>query len=230
MLSFHLPLPSGSKQHSVFKRVHYAMLVCGTRLIERSFARPVRPMRIEVTDENERERSRTHPLGMASAVYVPSLSAKGESSLSTIGNSGTLLKSFYRTGAAVPAKVLAVPVLSVHRLLPKARYIVVSTTGPLHYAAIPLMSSMELRRESEVQSRRFSQPSYSGPDARGIEAGNHRADSAGQANDCSHRWSCVFVEERDRTVQTGYAGTATQAERNEKNPPTKTKLGLHYPP
>jgi len=63
----------------------------------------------------------------------------------------------------------------------------VSNSRPSHYAAIPLITSMERERKSEVQSRRFSQPSYGGADARGVEASNHRADSARQANDSSYR-------------------------------------------
>jgi hypothetical protein len=150
-----------------------------------------------------------------------------KSSLSEMRKSGTLL-TFKPTrlrpaylGVTQPSPLVS------SAFLPKARLLSKSTPGVRHYAAIPLMPSMELGRKSEVQSKRFSQPSYCGPHARGIEASNHWADSEGQANDGDHRRSCVSTKERGRGFQARHTRTTTEA-RKEQNPPEKIKLG-HYP-
>jgi len=168
------------------------------------------------------------PTGFASAPFcVPPQTLKGNCCLSDVGNSAILLQLIYRARPRVPARLTRPGPECSSASLPKARRIVVSTTGPSHYAAVPLMSSMELRRECEIQSRGFSQPSYSRSDARSIEAGDYRIDSTRQANNSSHRRSCVSTEERDRDFQGRHSGTATEASHNEKNPPAKIKLG-HY--
>jgi hypothetical protein len=166
--------------------------------------------------------------GHVSVPYtIPSLSAKGESSLSEMSNSGTLLKSFYRAEPQFRQRLQRPSPALLIGIAPKARFVARATSGPSHYAAIPLMSSMELGRECEIQSRRFSQPSYSGPDARGVKAGDHRIDPKRKADDRSDRWACISTEERSRDVQGRHTGAATEASRKAKIPPAKIKLG-HY--
>lgn len=169
------------------------------------------------------------PTGYARApFYVPSQTLKGNYCLSDQGNSGNLLQLVYRARQRIPARLTQPSPECSSAFLPKARLIVVSTTGPSHYAAIPLMSSMELGLKCEVQSKGFSQPSYSRSDARSIEAGDYGIDSTRQVDNRSHRRSCVSTEERDRDVQGRYAGAATEAVHKETNPPAKIKLG-HFP-
>lgn len=144
-----------------------------------------------------------------------------------MSNSAILLQLIYRARPRVPARLTRPRPECSSASLPKARRVVVSTTGRSHYAAVPLMSSMELGRECEIQSRGFGQPSYSRSNARSVEASDYRIDSTRQVDDRRHRRPCVSTEERDRDFQGRHAGTATQS-RKETNPPAKTKLG-HYP-
>ena len=145
--------------------------------------------------------------------------------MSEVSNSGTLL-TFNRTEAG-PCLGFSASVPYVHRHFAEGPGLLrMLHPGVCHYAAIPLMSSMEPGREREVQSRRLSQPSYSGPNARGVEAGNHRTDSAGQTHDRNHRRSCVSAKERDRGFQAGHSRSTTETSRKE-NPREKIKLG-HY--
>jgi len=140
-----------------------------------------------------------------------------------VSNSGTLL-TFNRTEAG-PCLGLSASVPYVHRHFAEGPGVLrMLHPGVCHYAAISLMPSMELGRESEVQSRRLSQPSYSRSNARRVEAGNHRPDSAGQAHHRHHRRSCVSAKERDRGFQAGRSRPASETNRKE-DPPEKIKLG-----
>lgn len=141
-----------------------------------------------------------------------------------MSNSGTLLKSFYRTGSRLFRQGLTQP-------SPASSSAFCRRPGLLRVLH-PGRSSLCRRfidivngtwRESEIQSRGLSQPSYSGPNARSLEASDHGADSAGQVNDGGDRRPCVLTEERDRGFQAGRAWTETEANRKE-NPPAKIKL------
>lgn len=155
-----------------------------------------------------------------------SQTAKGELSLFEMGNSGTLLKSFYRTGAAIPARVLAPPVPSVHRhSCRRPGLVACATSEPSHYAVKRVITSTALRAECEDQSRRLDKASYSRPAARSIEASNQSANRAWKFRYGSNRWLSVCAAKRGRRLQAEYRWKA-EAARKEENPPAKIKLGL----
>jgi hypothetical protein len=118
-------------------------------------------------------------------------------SLSEMSKSDTLLTLLDGTRLRLACLGLTQPSpLFSSAFLPKVRLLSKSTPGVRHYVA------------------------------RGVEASNHGADSARQANDGGHRRPCVFTKERGRGFQARHTGTTTEA-RKEQNPPKKFKLG-HY--
>jgi hypothetical protein len=176
--------------------------------------------------KNERERPASELSWLSlCARHAPSLQpARGRRVCSgAYGvNSGSLLNSFNGAGMLDPlARSVATRPRVFIGILPTTRPLEHGQPDVRHYAAVSLISSMELGRESEIQSKGFGQPSYSRSNARSLEAGDYRIDPAREAEDCSHRRQRLLVQERDRELPARRAGAEAQ------DPPQKIKLG-HY--
>ena len=137
-----------------------------------------------------------------------------------MGNSGNLLKSFYRAEPQVPAKVSRPSPALFIGIIAEGPAIVVSTTGPSHYAVKRVITSTALRAECEDQSRRLDKASYSRPDTRSIATSNHSANRAWESRYGSNRWLSVRVAGRSRELQTECRRKA-EADREGKSPSAK---------
>lgn len=147
------------------------------------------------------------------AGHAPSQIAKGEWSLSDVGKSGTLLKSFYRTEPQVPAKVSRPsPVVSsaecrppglLHMLHPSVR----------HYAANRVSRSTGSGAERELESKGLDNLHYSRSTSRSVRASDQPVSSARRAGSNRDRRPQVRIAEGGRELQ---AKCRRKAETNHK--------------
>lgn len=159
---------------------------------------------------------------LASAVYVPSLTAKGESRLSEMSNSGNLLR-LYRTGLRVPARSTQPgPVSSSASCRPPGLLLMLHPSVR-HYAANRVDGSTGSGAEREVKSTGLDNLHHSRANSQGIRASNQPIGSARRVRRDRTRRPQVCIAEGSRELQAG-CRWKTEATRKKENPHAKLRF------